>query len=96
MANNTRNLEYNSRREKRDRQYRKAGGTIFDGRLLSCYAASAVIVGLCLYEFFTGKDDIIGGGISYIFLAVVAIVLSVYITVRNRAAKKAAERKKHK
>lgn len=96
MVNNTRQLERINRREKRNRQYRRAAGTISDGRLISCYVASAVIVGLCLYEIFAGKDEVVGDSATYVFLAVIAVVFSVSITVRNRRAKRDSAAKKRK
>ncbi len=95
MANSTRDLERNIRREERSKPYRKAGGTISDGRLISCYVVSAVIVALCIYEIFAG-DEIVGGNFTYIFLAVAAVVFSVVITVRNKEARSASSHKKHK
>lgn len=95
MANSTRDLERNIRREERNKPYRKAAGTISNGRLLSCYVVSAVIVALCIYEIIV-EEDIVGGNFTYIFLAAAAVIFSVVITVRNNRAKAAAPGKKHK
>ena len=95
MANSTRSLQRKDRSRKRSSTYRKAGGTISDGRLLSCYIVSAAIVIICIYELAVG-DDIAGGEFTYVFLAAAAVVLSVVITVRNNKAKAAAKGKKRK
>ena len=96
MENSTKSLERINRREKRNKQYRKSAGTISDDRLISCYVASAVIVGLCIYEMISGKDEILGGTATYGILAALAVVFSVVITLRNREAKRASAGKKKK
>lgn len=95
MANSTRDLQRIIRREEKSRPYRKAVGTISDGRLISCYAVSTLIVALCIYEIIAG-DEIAGGSLTYILLAAAAVIFSVVITVRNNEAKAASSKKKHK
>jgi len=95
MANSTRDLQRNVRREERSRPYRRAAGTISNGRLISCYLASAVIVALCIYGIIA-QEDIVGGSFTYVLLAAAAVIFSVVITVRNNEAKAANSKKKQK
>lgn len=67
---------------------RKGDGTISKVQLYSCYGASALIVILCLVEALKPETQASGNPGLYYFLAVLGIVFSVYITIRNNGAKK--------
>ena len=95
MANTSKDLQRNVRREERSKPYKKSAGVISEGRLFSVYLVSAIIVGLCIYEFFKG-DEILGGNVTYAFLGVLAIAASIIITLRNNEAKKASAHKRKK
>lgn len=65
---------------------RKGDGTISRVQLLSCYAASLLIVILCVVEAM--KPETVNPSLYY-FLAVLGVAFSVFITIRNNGAKKA-------
>lgn len=67
---------------------RKGNGTISKAQLISCYAASALIVILCVVEATKPETAANGNPILYYLLAVLGAAFSVFITVRNKSAKK--------
>lgn len=67
---------------------KKGSGTISKMQLLSCYAASALIVVLCVVEALKPETQTSGNPAMYYFLAVLGVVFSVFITVRNNSAEK--------
>lgn len=71
--------------------------TLSTAQLVSCYAASALIVVFSLLErnrqLAAGETE---DGIFYIVLAVVGVLVSVVITWRHLAAKKKLEESKQK
>lgn len=72
-----------------DREKNKKGdGTISRMQLISCYIASALIVILCVVEALKPETAANGNPGFYYFLAVLGIAFSVFITIRNRSAKK--------
>ena len=64
---------------------RKGDGTVSKVQLYSCYGASILIVILCVMEAL--KPETPNPGLYY-FLAVLGVVFSVFITIRNNGAKK--------
>ena len=58
------------------------------GELLSCYAASALIVILCVAEAMKPETAANGNPGLYYLLAVLGVAFSVFITIRNKGAKK--------
>ena len=75
------NLLERERNKKRD-------GTISKMQLISCYAASALIVVICLLEANNPEVQASADPSMYYLLAVLGVAFSVYITVRNNSAKK--------
>ena len=71
-----------------EREKNKKTGSISKLQLYSCYAASALIVVLCIVEALKPETQTSGNPSTYYFLAIVGIAFSVFITVRNNAAKK--------
>ena len=71
-----------------EREKNKKTGSISKLQLYSCYAASALIVVLCIVEALKPETQTSGNPSTYYFLAVMGIAFSVFITVRNNAAKK--------
>ena len=67
---------------------KKGNGTISKAQLISCYAASALIVILCVVEARKPETVADGNAVFYYLLAALGIAFSVYITIRNRNAKK--------
>jgi hypothetical protein len=67
---------------------KKGNGTISKVQLISCYVVSALIVILCVVEALKPETQATGNPGVYYFLAAVGIGYSIYITVRNNAAKK--------
>lgn len=65
---------------------RKGDGTISKMQLISCYAASLLIVILCVVEAM--KPETANPSLYY-FLAALGVAFSVFITIRNNGAKKA-------
>ena len=77
-----------------ERQKNKKGdGTISKVQLLSCYAASAIIAVLCIWEALKPETQASGDPIMYYVLAVLGVAYSVLITVRNNNAKQKSESK---
>lgn len=68
---------------------KKGDGTISKVQLWSCYAASALIVVLCVLEALKPETQASGNPVLYYFLAALGVAYSVFITVRNNSAKKA-------
>ena len=71
-----------------EREKNKKGNTISKMQLYSCYAASALIVVLCVMEALKPETQASGSPAMYYFLAVLGVVFSVFITVRNKGAEK--------
>ena len=71
-----------------EREKNKKGGSISKVQLYSCYAASALIVVLCVMEALNPETQATGNPSTYYFLAVLGVAFSVFITLRNNAAKK--------
>lgn len=69
-------------------QSRKGKGTISRLQLFSCYGASLLIVVLCLMEAWKPETQATGDPAMYYFLAALGVGFSIFITVRNNAAKK--------
>ena len=67
---------------------KKGNGTISRAQLISCYAASALIVVLCVSEAVKPETVANGNPILYYLLAVLGAAFSVFITIRNKSAKK--------
>ena len=67
---------------------KKGDGTISRAQLISCYAASALIVVLCIVEARQPETIADGNPALYYLLAALGVAFSVYITVRNKAARK--------
>lgn len=67
---------------------RKGNGTISRAQLISCYAASALIVVLCVAEAMKPETAVNENPILYYLLAILGAAFSVFITVRNKSAKK--------
>lgn len=70
---------------------RKGNGTISGVQLASCYVASALIVVLCLVEAANPQVQAEGDPALYYVLAVLGIAFSLWITLKNSRAKKAAD-----
>lgn len=68
-----------------EREQNRKTGTVSKMQLLSCYAASVLIVLLCVVEAMKPET---ANPMMYYGLAVLGVFFSVYITVRNNAAKK--------
>jgi predicted membrane chloride channel (bestrophin family) len=71
-----------------EREKNKKVGSISKLQLYSCYAASLLIVVLCIVEALKPETQASGNATTYYFLAVLGVAFSIYITVRNNAAKK--------
>ena len=71
-----------------EREKNKKTGSISKVQLYSCYAASALIAVLCLVEALKPETQTSGNPATYYMLAVLGIAFSVFITIRNNAAKK--------
>ena len=69
-----------------EREKNKKGNTISKMQLYSCYAASALIVVLCVVEALKPETQAAGNPAMYYFLAVLGVVFSIFITVRNNSA----------
>lgn len=69
---------------------RKGNGTISGIQLASCYAASGLIVVLCLVEASNPQVRAEGDPALYYGLAVLGILFSLWITLKNSRAKKDA------
>ena len=67
---------------------KKGNGTISKPQLLSCYAASALIVILGVAEAMKPETAANGNPGLYYLLAVLGVAFSVFITIRNKGAKK--------
>jgi len=67
---------------------RRGSGTISKLQLYSCYGASVLIVILCIVEALKPETQASGNPAMYYLLAVLGVVFSVIITVRNNKAKK--------
>ena len=67
-------------------QEKKGDGTISKVQLYSCYASSLIIAVLCLWE--SQSPEVIAEGEQnlYYVLAVLGVLFSVYIAIRNKAA----------
>lgn len=72
---------------------RRGDGTISKVQLFSCYGASALIVILCIVEALKPETQASGNPAVYYLLAVLGVVFSVIITVRDRNARKSAQPK---
>lgn len=72
---------------------RRGDGTISKTQLLSCYAASALIVVLCIVEALKPETQTSGDPAMYYLLAVLGVAFSVIITVRDRNARKSDQPK---
>jgi len=71
-----------------EREKNKKGGTISKMQLYSCYAASALIVVLCIMEALKPETQASGNPAMYYFLAALGVVFSIFITLRNSSAEK--------
>jgi len=71
-----------------EREQNRRTGTVSKMQLLSCYAASALIVILCVVEALKPETQASGSPGMYYALAALGVAFSVFITVRNNAAKK--------
>ena len=71
-----------------EREKNRKNGSISKMQLYSCYAASALIVVLCILEALKPETQTSGNASMYYFLAVLGVAFSVFITVRNNAAQK--------
>ena len=71
-------------------QSRRGDGTISKLQLYSCYLASVLIVILCVVEALKPETQASGNPAMYYFLAALGVGFSVFITLRNNAAKKKA------
>ena len=71
-----------------EREKNKKGTTISKMQLYSCYAASALIVVLCVMEALKPETQTSGSPSMYYALAVLGVAFSVFITVRNNSAQK--------
>lgn len=69
-------------------QNKRGDGTISKVQLYSCYASSIVIAVLCIIEAMKPETQASGEPSTYYLLAVLGVAFSVYITLRNNAAKK--------
>lgn len=67
---------------------KKGNGTISKAQLFSCYAASALIVVLCVLEARKPETVSDGNPALYYLLAALGVAFSVYITIRNKNAGK--------
>lgn len=67
---------------------KKGNGTISKAQLISCYAASALIVVLCIVEARKSETMADGNPALYYLLAALGVAFSVFITVRNQKAGK--------
>lgn len=70
---------------------RKGNGTISGLQLASCYVASGLIVVLCLVEASSPQVQAEGDPALYYVLAALGIAFSLWITLKNSRAKKAAD-----
>ncbi len=67
---------------------KEGGGTISKVQLFSCYAASLLIVILCVVEARKPETQASGNPAMYYCLAALGVAFSIFITVRNNSAKK--------
>ena len=72
---------------------RRGNGTISKTQLFSCYGASALIVILCVMEALKPETQTSGNPSMYYLLAVLGVVFSVIITIRDRNARKSSGHK---
>ena len=71
---------------------KKGDGTISKVQLYSCYASSLIIAVICIWE--AQKPETLSGGdpSTYYILAVLGIVFSVFISLRNKKAAREKEK----
>ena len=72
---------------------RRGDGTSSKTQLFSCYGASALIVILYIVEALKPETQTSGNPGMYYLLAVLGVVFSVIITVRDRNARKSPQPK---
>ena len=72
---------------------RKGKGTLSPVQLISVYIAAVLIVILCIMEALKPETQTSGNPGMYYLLAVLGVVFSVIITVRDRNARKSPQPK---